>query len=88
MTAILVTCKSVINGSFLVIYLQIAELYPTSHRASGAGFSSVVASIFGISGPYIAYSVSFVLHLSSSKLMEIQLYFSFSSFLVFKLSHK
>lgn len=38
--------------------MQIAELYPTSHRAVGIGVASLVSLIIGVSAPYIAYSVS------------------------------
>ena len=57
MTTILVSCKGIINGSFLINYIQMAEIFPTSHRASGNGLCSIGASIIGISAPYIAYSV-------------------------------
>ncbi|CAL4118969.1 unnamed protein product, partial [Meganyctiphanes norvegica] len=50
--------KLFITMSFLVIYLQCAEIYPTTHRAAGTGFSSIISSCFGTTAPYIAYTAT------------------------------
>ncbi|KAL7639838.1 UNVERIFIED_CONTAM: hypothetical protein RMT77_009251 [Armadillidium vulgare] len=51
-----VICKTLINISFLVVYIQLAELLPTSHRSAGTGMASIISSVIAISSPYIAYS--------------------------------
>ena len=51
--------KFFIAMSFQMIYLQSAELFPTTHCATGVGFASLVSNSVGVSAPYIAYSVSF-----------------------------
>lgn len=53
---VLMLGKIFITISFLVIYVQCAEVYPTTHRAAGTGLSSLVSSCFGITAPYIAYA--------------------------------
>lgn len=55
--------KMFITISFLVIYVQCAEVYPTTHRACGTGLSSLVSSCIGVIVPYIAYVVSFLITL-------------------------
>ncbi|XP_033124209.1 organic cation transporter protein-like [Anneissia japonica] len=45
--------KLCITASYGIIYLYSAELYPTSVRNVGLGFSSVCARIGGVSAPYI-----------------------------------
>lgn len=57
-TAMLTISKLCVTMSFLVVYIQCAEIYPTSHRGSGTGLSSLISSIFGITAPYIAFMVS------------------------------
>ncbi|ROT74335.1 putative organic cation/carnitine transporter, partial [Penaeus vannamei] len=47
--------KLFITMSYLVVYIQCAEIYPTTHRAAGTGLSSLVASTFGTTAPYIAF---------------------------------
>nr|XP_053650583.1 carcinine transporter-like [Cherax quadricarinatus] len=42
--------------SFLMVYIQCSEIYPTTHRSCGTGLSSLISSIFGTATPYIAYS--------------------------------
>ncbi|KAF2361630.1 Major facilitator sugar transporter-like [Trinorchestia longiramus] len=56
-TALLTISKLFVTISFLVIYIQCAEIYPTSHRGSGTGLSSLVSSCFGTTAPYIAVVV-------------------------------
>ncbi|XP_018008663.1 organic cation transporter 1 [Hyalella azteca] len=53
-TVMLTISKLFVTISFLVIYIQCAEIYPTSHRSTGTGLSSLVSSCFGTTGPYIA----------------------------------
>ncbi|XP_064112316.1 carcinine transporter-like [Macrobrachium nipponense] len=53
--SILLLSKMFITMSFMVVYVQCAEIYPTTHRASGTGFSSLVSSCFGTTAPFIAY---------------------------------
>ncbi|XP_063593581.1 carcinine transporter-like [Penaeus indicus] len=47
--------KLFITMSFLVVYIQCAEIYPTTHRAAGTGLSSLISSSFGTAAPYIAF---------------------------------
>uniref|UniRef100_A0A0P4WHF6 Major facilitator superfamily (MFS) profile domain-containing protein n=1 Tax=Scylla olivacea TaxID=85551 RepID=A0A0P4WHF6_SCYOL len=54
----LMVSKMFITISFLVVYVQCAEVYPTTHRAAGTGLTSIISSCFGITAPYIAYLVS------------------------------
>ncbi|KAK8720108.1 hypothetical protein OTU49_013570, partial [Cherax quadricarinatus] len=42
--------------SFLMMYIQCSEIYPTTHRSCGTGLSSLISSIFSTAAPYIAYS--------------------------------
>ncbi|XP_068226356.1 carcinine transporter-like [Palaemon carinicauda] len=53
--SILIMSKMFITMSFMVVYIQCAEIYPTTHRASGTGLSSLISSCFGTTAPYIAY---------------------------------
>ena len=43
--------------SFMIIYQQAAELYPTSIRNQGMGMSSMASSVVGIAMPYLAFTV-------------------------------
>lgn len=52
---VLILSKMCIAMSFLVIYIQCAEIYPTTHRGAGTGLSSLISSCFGTTAPYIAY---------------------------------
>ncbi|KAF2358406.1 Major facilitator sugar transporter-like [Trinorchestia longiramus] len=54
--SLLTTSKFFITISFLVVYLMMGELYPTSHCGRGVGFASLFASIAGTTAPYIADS--------------------------------
>ncbi|KAK7066705.1 hypothetical protein SK128_022500 [Halocaridina rubra] len=51
----LILSKMFITMSFMVVYIQCAEIYPTTHRAAGTGLSSLISSCFGTTAPYIAY---------------------------------
>ncbi|XP_042237110.1 solute carrier family 22 member 7-like isoform X2 [Homarus americanus] len=53
---VLIISKMFVTISFMVVYVQCAEIYPTTHRSCGTGLSSLVSSIFGTTAPYIAYS--------------------------------
>ncbi|XP_018027264.1 carcinine transporter [Hyalella azteca] len=53
---LLTMSKFFITMSFLVVYLLIGELYPTSHCGTGMGLASMFASSIGTASPYIAYS--------------------------------
>lgn len=46
--------------TFLVVYLQATEIFPTPLRSTGSGFASTIASICGIFTPYIVFLVSFI----------------------------
>ncbi|KAK4292585.1 hypothetical protein Pmani_034673 [Petrolisthes manimaculis] len=52
---LLLLSKVFINISFLLVYIQCAEIYPTTHRSCGTGLSSFVSSCFGVLSPYISY---------------------------------
>ncbi|XP_069172460.1 carcinine transporter isoform X2 [Procambarus clarkii] len=54
--SLMVVSKMFITISFMVVYVQCAEVYPTTHRSCGTGLSSLISSIFGTAAPYIAYS--------------------------------
>lgn len=54
---ILLLSKFFITISFMVVYVQCAEVFPTTHRSSGTGLASLISSCFGITAPYIAFSV-------------------------------
>jgi hypothetical protein len=46
-------------ASYMIIYQQSAELYPTTLRSEGMGISSTFGAAMGILVPYITYLVSF-----------------------------
>lgn len=50
-----------ITLTFLVVYLQATEIFPTQLRSTGSGFASTMGSIIGIFTPYIVYLVSDIL---------------------------
>ena len=52
---LLLLSKAAITTSFMVVYVQCAEIYPTTHRAAGTGLSSLVSSVFGTAAPYVAF---------------------------------
>ncbi len=41
------------TASFVVMYVQSIEIYPTSLRNTGMGFTTLAATLFGISGPHL-----------------------------------
>jgi len=43
--------------TFLVVYLQGTEIFPTQLRSTGSGFASTTSSAIGITGPYLVYLV-------------------------------
>jgi len=47
-------------ASYMIIYQQSAELYPTSLRSEGIGISSTIGSAMGIVVPYVTYLVSLI----------------------------
>lgn len=47
--------KFCITASFLTLYMQGSELYPTCLRATGISFSSTVSAVLGILCPYIIF---------------------------------
>ncbi|XP_076044362.1 carcinine transporter-like isoform X2 [Oratosquilla oratoria] len=58
-TLLLSISKLFVTTSFLIIYLQCTEIYPTTHRSVGTGLSSIISSSIGMSTPYIAYSSTY-----------------------------
>ncbi|XP_035709656.1 organic cation transporter 1 isoform X2 [Folsomia candida] len=50
-----VVSKFAITLTFLVVYLQATEIFPTIIRSTGSGFASTISSIIGIFTPYIVY---------------------------------
>lgn len=72
-TALLTISKLFVTISFLVIYIQCAEIYPTTHRGSGTGLSSLISSCFGTTGPYIAYMVSPSMILGNTNTVRIKI---------------
>jgi len=53
-----VNFRFAITITFLILYLQANELFPTSLRSSGNSFCGTVGSVIGIFGPSIVYLVS------------------------------
>lgn len=47
-----------ITLTFLVVYLQGAEIFPTQLRYTGSGFASTMGAIAGIFAPIIAQLVN------------------------------
>ena len=43
------------TATFVIIYMQSVELYPTPLRNIGMGFNSFIANILGIPGPHFIY---------------------------------
>ena len=56
--AVVVTCKTLNLVAFLVFFIQLAEILPTTHRSFGAGMCSNIAQVVVMTSPYIIYSVS------------------------------
>jgi hypothetical protein len=50
--------------TFLVVTIQVTEIFPTELRSSGSGFVSTMGSISQILGPTIVYMVriTYVVH--------------------------
>ena len=47
--------KFISSATFLIVYVQTVELYPTCIRNTGMGFTSLLAQVVGISGPYVVH---------------------------------
>ena len=45
--------KLINSSSFMIVYLQAAEIYPTSIRTTGMGFVYFAALVLGLPGAYI-----------------------------------
>jgi OCT family organic cation transporter-like MFS transporter 4/5 len=43
------------SATFLIVYVQTVELYPTCIRNTGMGFTSLLGMIIGIAGPYVIH---------------------------------
>ena len=50
---IVLIAKLINSASFMLVYLQAAELYPTSIRTTGMGFIYCCALFLGLPGPFI-----------------------------------
>ncbi|CAL8072331.1 unnamed protein product [Orchesella dallaii] len=55
-----VVAKFAVTLTFLVVYLQATEIFPTPLRSTGSGFASTSASIIGIFTPFIVFSAKFL----------------------------
>ena len=56
--AVIVFCmiaKFISSATFLIVYVQTVELYPTCIRNTGMGFTSLLAQVVGIAGPYVVH---------------------------------
>ena len=51
--AIVLVAKLINSASFMLVYLQAAEIYPTSIRTTGMGFIYCCALFLGLPGPFI-----------------------------------
>jgi OCT family organic cation transporter-like MFS transporter 4/5 len=47
--------KFISSATFLIVYVQTVELYPTCIRNTGMGFTSLLGMVIGISGPYVIH---------------------------------
>ena len=56
--ALSVLGKFGLTGSFMLIYLQVMEIFPTVTRAAAMGLSTVCGNIANIFGPYVVSLVS------------------------------
>lgn len=45
--------------TFLVVFLQATELFPTYLRSTGYSVASTTGAVLGIFGPHIVFAVSF-----------------------------
>ena len=50
---IVLIAKLINSASFMLVYLQAAEIYPTSIRTTGMGFIYCCALFIGLPGPFI-----------------------------------
>ena len=50
---IVLLAKLINSASFLLVYLQAAEIYPTSIRTTGMGFIYCCALFLGLPGPFV-----------------------------------
>ena len=50
---IVLIAKLINSASFMIVYLQAAEIYPTSIRTTGMGFIYCFALFLGLPGPFI-----------------------------------
>jgi len=55
--------KFLTAASYMIIYIQSAELYPTTLRSQGMGISTTIGAAVGIVVPYITYLVSLIKYL-------------------------
>ncbi|ODM94864.1 Organic cation transporter 1 [Orchesella cincta] len=55
-----VVSKFAVTLTFLVVYLQATEIFPTPLRSTGSGFASTSASVIGIFTPFIVFSAKFL----------------------------
>jgi hypothetical protein len=60
-----------ISGSFAVIYVFSAELFPTVARSSGVGAGSMSARTGGLLAPFLADLVSYTQEFVSSFVLEV-----------------
>ena len=53
MIGVVLLAKLINSASFMIVYLQAAEIYPTSIRTTGMGFIYCCALFLGLPGPFI-----------------------------------
>ena len=58
MTVLAMVGKCAISGSFAVIYVYSAEIFPTVTRTTGVGAGSMSARVGGLLAPFVADLVS------------------------------
>lgn len=47
--------KFICTATFVIVYVQCIELFPTCIRNTGMGFTSLLAMVIGIGGPYVIH---------------------------------
>ena len=60
-------CRFCVTLTFLIVYIQAAEVFPTQLRSTGSGFASTVSSVMSVGGPYMIFLVCaehYIQHLS------------------------
>jgi len=57
-TTLAILAKTVSNVGWFLNYLQNMELFPTTARVSGMNLTATIATVVGISAPYVVLLVN------------------------------